>query len=63
MSTELSDILRLLAVDLPPDRLRAAAEAFREIRAEIDKLHALDLGETHPAVIFRPVEVPGVPDE
>jgi hypothetical protein len=59
MTTVPSDILRALALDLDPDRLAEAAAAFAEIRAEIEKLHALDLGETQPAVIFRPIETPG----
>lgn len=33
--------------------------AFAAIRAEIEALRGLDLGETHPAVIFRPI--PGKP--
>ncbi len=44
----------LLGLDLPPERLRELAESFAEIRAEIDKLRAIDLGETHPAVVFAP---------
>jgi hypothetical protein len=49
-------LLKLLAIDLPPERLRAVILAFTEIRAEIDKLHELDLGDTHPAVVFQPIE-------
>lgn len=59
MSPDPSDLLRALALDLPPDRLAEAAAAFLDVRAEIDKLHALDLGETQPAVIFRPIETSG----
>ncbi|MEO0823406.1 MAG: hypothetical protein AAF074_23685 [Pseudomonadota bacterium] len=44
----------LTGLDLPPDRLREVAATFVEIRAEIEKLRALDLGETHPAVVFQP---------
>lgn len=44
----------LTGLDLPPERLRDVATAFAEIRAEIEKLRALDLGETHPAVVFQP---------
>lgn len=31
------------------------AAAFEAIRTEIERLRTLDLGETHPAVIFHPV--------
>lgn len=48
----------LTGLDLPPERLRDVADAFLEIRAEIEKLRAMDLGETHPAVVFRPI-MPG----
>ncbi|MEM9764809.1 MAG: hypothetical protein AAF968_20280 [Pseudomonadota bacterium] len=44
----------LTGLDLPPDRLREVAAAFAEIRAEIEKLRALDLAETPPAVVFQP---------
>ena len=44
----------LTGLDLPPDRLREVAAAFAAIRAEIDRLRALDLGETPPAVVFQP---------
>lgn len=47
----------LTGLDLPPDRLREVALAFADIRAEIEKLRALDLGETHPAVVFQPYRV------
>lgn len=49
---------RLTGVNLPSERLAEVAAAFCEIRAEIEKLRTLDLGETHPAVVFRPV-MPG----
>jgi len=49
---------RLTGLDLPPERLAEVAAAFAEIRAEIEALRALDLGETHPGVLFRPV-MPG----
>lgn len=45
----------LTGLDLDPKRLREVAAAFVEIRFEIDKLRMLDLEETHPAVVFRPV--------
>lgn len=52
-------LLRALGLDLPPDRLQAAVAAFTAIRAELDRLHAIDLGDTPPAVVFRPIEAPG----
>ena len=45
---------RLIGLALPPERLRALAAEYAMIREEIEKLRGLDLGETHPAVVFRP---------
>lgn len=42
-----------LAVD--DARFREVAAAFAEIRAAIEDLRRLDLGDTHPAVVFAPV--------
>jgi len=44
----------LAGLDVSPERLREVAAAFAEIRAEIERLRAIDLGETHPAVVFVP---------
>lgn len=46
----------LTGLDLPEARLRAIAAAFGDIRREIAKLREYDLGETHPAVVFRHCE-------
>jgi len=54
MPTDPLDPAVLTGLDLPPDRLREVAAAFAEIRAEIDRLRAFDLGETPPAVVFAP---------
>lgn len=59
MTIDPADLLNALGLDLPPGRLAEAMAAFAEIRAEIDRLHALDLGATPPAVVFRPIEAPG----
>ncbi len=56
MTPDPTDLLKLLGLHLPPDRLEDALRAFEEIRAEIEKLHALDLADLHPAVVFRPIE-------
>lgn len=45
----------LTGLDIPIDRLTEVAQEFVAIRAEIEKLRELDLDETHPAVVFRPV--------
>ena len=37
------------------DRLTEVREAYAAIARQIAMLRALDLGETHPAVVFRPV--------
>jgi hypothetical protein len=44
----------LTGLDVSPERLREVAAAFAEIRAEIERLRAIDLGETPPAVVFAP---------
>lgn len=44
----------LTGLDVSPERLREVAAAFAEIRAEIERLRRIDLGETHPAVVFVP---------
>jgi hypothetical protein len=56
MTLDPANLLKLLGLDLPPDRLEEVVGVFKEIRAEIDKLHALDLADLHPAVVFRPIE-------
>lgn len=44
----------LTGLDLPPARMLEVAREFAAIRREIAKLRELDLGETHPAVVYRP---------
>jgi len=44
----------MTGLDVSPERLREVAAAFAEIRAEIERLRAIDLGETQPAVVFVP---------
>jgi hypothetical protein len=56
MTPDEAKFSKLLGIDLPPERLREVMVAFAEIRAELNKLHELDLGDTHPAVVFQPVE-------
>jgi len=41
---------------LEAERLELVRSAFAEIHKEIELLRTLDLQETHPAVVFRPVE-------
>ena len=45
----------LTGLDLPPERLEEVALEFQAIRIEIEKLRQLDMEETHPAVVFRPI--------
>lgn len=45
----------LIGLSLDDARLAEVAAAFEEIRAEIERLRTFDLGETHPAVVFRPI--------
>ena len=54
MADDPLDPTRLTGLDLEPQRLREVAHEFEAIRREIEKLRKLDLGETHPAIIFRP---------
>jgi hypothetical protein len=54
MPTDPLDPAVLTGLDLPTERLREVAAAFAEIRIEIDRLRAFDVGETPPAVVFAP---------
>ena len=54
MSDQPLDPKVVAGLDVSPERLREVATAFAEIRAEIERLRAIDLGETHPAVVFAP---------
>lgn len=55
MTDDILDPKRLTGLDLDDARLAEVAAAFAEVRAEIERLRTLDLGETHPAVVFRPI--------
>jgi hypothetical protein len=37
------------------ERLTEVREAFKVISREIEKLRGLELGDRHPAVVFRPL--------
>lgn len=37
------------------ERLTEVREAFKVISREIEKLRCLELGDRHPAVVFRPL--------
>ena len=51
----LPDLLQKISgTDFTPEHAAANVAAFLPILAEIRKLRALDLGDTHPAVIFDP---------
>ncbi|XWN33329.1 MAG: hypothetical protein ROR55_09760 [Devosia sp.] len=52
---DLPHLAEVLGLPLDDARLAEVAEAFKDIRAAIEALRAQDLGETHPAVVFRPV--------
>ena len=58
MSQDPLDPTAMTGLRLPPDRLAEVAAAFADIRAEIEKLRQLDLGETQPAVTFAPEPSP-----
>lgn len=51
-ATEL--LARLAGTTLSPERLAEVLQAYGPIFEEITKLHALDLADVHPAVIFEP---------
>ena len=55
MAVDSLDPNRLTGLALPRDRLLEVAREFETIRTEIEKLRQLDLGETHPAIVFRPI--------
>lgn len=59
MAEDFLDPKRLTGLDLDDARLAEVAAAFAEIQAEIERLRGLDLGETHPAVVFRPISGSG----
>lgn len=50
----LPDLTEVLGLPLDDARLAEVAAAFREVSVAIEALRAFELGETHPAVIFRP---------
>ena len=58
MAEELPDPRDLTGLDLDTARFAEVASAFDAIRREIERLRGLDLEETHPAVVFRPVVEP-----
>ena len=52
---ETLDLARdVLGITLADERLNEVLAAYADILAAIAKLRALDLSETHPAVIFDP---------
>lgn len=51
-ATEL--LARLTGLSLPAQRLPDLLAAYGPIFEEIARLHALDLADVHPAVIFEP---------
>ena len=52
---ETLDVVRdVLGITLTDDRLNEVLAAYADILAAIARLRALDLAETHPAVIFDP---------
>jgi hypothetical protein len=53
-STATELLARLAGTPLSPERLAQVLQAYEPIFAEIAKLHALDLTDVHPAVIFEP---------
>ncbi len=55
MADELPDPRKLTGLDLDAARFAEVVAAFETIRSEIERLRSLDLEETHPAVVFRPV--------
>jgi hypothetical protein len=57
MTTSPIDPQTLTGLDLSPERFEEVTQAFLEIRAEIARLRSFDLGETHPAVVFRPIGI------
>jgi hypothetical protein len=56
MSERQNPPLSFSGLALEPDRFDLVKEAFAEIHKEIEALRMLDLQETHPAIVFRPVE-------
>lgn len=55
MSTPPSDDAHRLGLPLPQERIDEVRVAFEPIRAAIEALRAFDVGDAHPAVVFRPI--------
>ncbi|WP_340110325.1 hypothetical protein [Pikeienuella sp. HZG-20] len=52
------DLLRRLSgLTLDDERFQELIERYRPILSEIEKLRALELKDTHPAVVFDPVQL------
>lgn len=49
------DLKQVTGLDLPPERFLEVLKEFKAILVEIEKLRQLDMGETHPAIIYRPI--------
>lgn len=45
----------LVGMPVDEDRLAEVATAFESIREAIEALRAYDIGDVHPAVVFRPI--------
>jgi hypothetical protein len=55
MQNQTPDLYRdILGLDLPPERLTEILRLYADILGAVQQLHALDLTDVHPAVIFDP---------
>ena len=55
MADKTPDLYRdVLGIDLPPERLAELLRMYSGILEAVKQLRALDLTDTHPAVIFDP---------
>jgi hypothetical protein len=50
-----TDPRTLVGLDVDAARFAEVAAAFAEIRGAIEALRRLDLGDSHPAVVFAPI--------
>lgn len=56
------DFKAIIGLERDDARLAEVTAAFASIAAEIARLRTLDLGETHPAVVFHPLAKNGTHD-
>ena len=52
-------LLDLAGITPPPDEVDQLIASFPQMRASLEKMWALDLGDTAPSLVFRAAEATG----